>query len=86
MDISVLTTTNDIEQLRTLALAMVQKVMAENEEKEKLQQRIRLLEEMLKLARRQRFGKKASTCECDVPGTSWWRTFRDSEPPSLRRF
>lgn len=58
MDISVLTTTNDIEQLRTLALAMVQKVMAENEEKEKLQQRIRLLEEMLKLARRQRFGKK----------------------------
>lgn len=61
MDISVLTTTNDIEQLRTLALAMVQKVMSENEEKEKLQQRIRLQEEMLKLVRQQRFGKKCET-------------------------
>lgn len=68
MDISVLTTTNDIEQLRTLALAMVQKVMSENEEKEKLcqknaglLQRILLLEEMLKLTRQQRFGKKGET-------------------------
>ncbi|HII4326441.1 TPA: IS66 family transposase [Enterobacter cloacae] len=61
MDISVLSTTNDIEQLRTLALAMVQKVMSEKAETEKLQQRILLLEEMLKLARQQRFGKKGET-------------------------
>jgi len=51
MDISVLATTNDIEQLRALALAMVQKVVSEQAETEKLQQRILLLEEMLKLAR-----------------------------------
>lgn len=61
MDISLLSTTSDIEQLRTLALAMVQKVVSENAEREKLQQRIRLLEEMLKLARQQRFGKKCET-------------------------
>nr|WP_081375926.1 IS66 family transposase [Serratia fonticola] len=68
MDISVLTTISDIEQLRTLALAMVQNAMSENAEKEKLrqqntglQQRIELLEEMLKLARQQRFGKKGET-------------------------
>lgn len=68
MDISALTTTNDIEKLRTMALAMVQKVMSENAEKEKLlrhnvalQQRTQLLEEMLKLARQQRFGKKCET-------------------------
>lgn len=59
MDISLLSTTNDIEQLRTLALAMVQKAVSENAEKEKLQQRIRLLEEALILARRQRFGRKS---------------------------
>ncbi|WP_407718948.1 hypothetical protein [Enterobacter roggenkampii] len=64
MDISVLSTTNDIEQLRTLALAMVQNVVSENAEKEEklrqqnisLQQRILLLEEALKLARQQRYG------------------------------
>ena len=61
MDISVLSTTTDIEQLRTLALAMVQKVVSEQAETEKLRQRILLLEEMLKLARQQRFGKKAET-------------------------
>lgn len=44
--------------LRTLALAMVQKMVSE---KEKLRQRILLLEEMLKLARQQRFGKKGET-------------------------
>lgn len=53
MDISALTTTNDIEKLRAMALAMVQKAMSENVEKEReLQaknQRIQLLEEMLKL-------------------------------------
>lgn len=56
MDISLLSTTNDIEQLRTLALAMVQKAVSENAEKE---QRIRLLEEALILARQQRFGRKS---------------------------
>lgn len=65
MDISALTTTNDIEQLRTMALAMVQKAMSENAEKERelqaKRQRIQLLEEMLKLARQQRFGKKCET-------------------------
>ncbi|EGW8557380.1 IS66 family transposase [Salmonella enterica] len=65
MDISALTTANDIEQLRTMALAMVQKAMSENAEKEReLQaksQRIQLLEEMLKLVRQQRFGKKCET-------------------------
>ncbi len=61
MDISVLTTTTDIEQLRALALAMVQKVVSEQAETEKLQQRILLLEEALKLARQQRFGKKGET-------------------------
>lgn len=59
MDISLLSTTNDIEQLRTLALAMVQKVVSENAEREKLQQRIRLLEEALMLARQLRFGRKS---------------------------
>lgn len=62
MDISVLATTNDIEQLRALALAMVQNTVSENAKKEEklrqqntsLQQRILLLEEMLKLARQQR--------------------------------
>ena len=47
MDISALTTTNDIEKLRAMALAMVQKAMSENAEKEReLQaksQRIQLL-------------------------------------------
>ena len=58
MDISLLSTTNDIEQLRTLALAMVQNAVSENAEKEEklrqqnttLQQRILLLEEALKVA------------------------------------
>ncbi|UZQ11071.1 hypothetical protein OF870_21510 [Escherichia coli] len=35
MDISALNTTNDIEKLRAMALAMVQKVMSENAELEK---------------------------------------------------
>lgn len=35
MDISALNTTNDIEKLRAMALAMVQKVMSENAEKER---------------------------------------------------
>lgn len=47
MDISLLSTTSDPEQLRALAIAMVQKVMAENAE---LQNRIRILEEQMKLA------------------------------------
>ncbi|HFL5242169.1 TPA: IS66 family transposase, partial [Escherichia coli] len=55
IDISLLSTTSDPEQLRALAIAMVQKVMAENAE---LQNRIRILEEQMKLARQQRFGKK----------------------------
>ncbi len=58
MDISLLSTTRDPEQLRTLAIAMVQKVMAENAE---LQNRIRILEEQMKLARQQRFGKKCES-------------------------
>ena len=65
MDISLLSTTNDIEQLRAMALAMVQNTLSENAEKEKLhqrntdlQQRIRLLEEALLLARQHRFGRK----------------------------
>jgi hypothetical protein len=69
MDISVLSTTTDIEQLRALALAMVQNAVSENAEKEEklrqqnisLQQRILLLEEALKLACQQRFGKKGET-------------------------
>ncbi|ECI4527881.1 IS66 family transposase [Salmonella enterica subsp. diarizonae] len=68
MDISLLSTIDDIEKLRTLALAIVQNAVAENVEKEKLLQqnsdllqRILLLEEMLKLARQQRFGKKGET-------------------------
>ncbi|ELW4385303.1 IS66 family transposase [Salmonella enterica] len=65
MDISLLSTTNDIEQLRAMALAMVQNTLSENAEKEKLhqrntdlQQRIRLLEDALLLARQHRFGRK----------------------------
>ncbi|HIE1977074.1 TPA: transposase, partial [Escherichia coli] len=57
MDISLLTT-SDPEQVRTLAIAMVQKVMAENVG---LLNRNRILEEQLKLARQQRFGKKCET-------------------------
>lgn len=58
MYISLLRTTSDPEQLRTLAIAMVQKVMAENAE---LQNRIRIWEEQLKLTRQQRFGKKCES-------------------------
>lgn len=59
MDISLLTTTSDIEQLRAMALAMVQNVVAEkNTELMAKEQRIRLLEEALMLARLQRFGRK----------------------------
>ncbi|MCG3024521.1 IS66 family transposase, partial [Escherichia coli] len=65
MDISALNTTNDIEKLRAMALAMVQEVMSENAEKERelleKSRRIQLLEEMLKLVRQQRFGKKCGT-------------------------
>lgn len=68
MDISILTTTNDIEQLHAMALAMVQNSVSENADKEKLcqhnadlQQRIRLLEEALILARQHRFGRKTET-------------------------
>lgn len=62
MDIALLTTTNDIEQLRAMALAMVQKVVAEkNAELMAKDQRISLLEEALLLARQQRFGKKCET-------------------------
>ncbi|STH88182.1 ISSfl3 OrfC [Escherichia coli] len=52
-------------ELRAMALAMVQKVMSENAEKERelleKSRRIQLLEEMLKLVRQQRFGKKCET-------------------------
>lgn len=56
MDITLLSTTNDIEQLRAMAFAMVQKMVSENAEKER---RIRLLEEALMLARQNRFGRKS---------------------------
>ncbi|ECZ0012473.1 hypothetical protein ZX71_003389 [Salmonella enterica subsp. enterica] len=63
MDITLLTTTNDIEQLRAMTLAMVQKVVDENRQKSTellaKDQRISLLEEALMLARQQRFGKNA---------------------------
>lgn len=66
MDIALLSTTNDIEQLRAMALAMVQKAVDENHilqlqknaELTAKDQRIRLLEEALMLARQQRFGRK----------------------------
>lgn len=59
MNIALLTTTTDIEQLRAMALAMVQKVVTEkNAELVAKDQRIRLLEEALMLARQQRFGRK----------------------------
>lgn len=59
MDISLLSTTTDIEQLRAMAFAMVQKVVTEkNAELTAKDQRIRLLEEVLLLARQQRFGRK----------------------------
>lgn len=72
MDTTLLSTTNDIEELRTLALAMVQNVVSENvkkntelEAREKqnagLHLRIRLLEEVLMLARQQRYGRKCET-------------------------
>ncbi|EFO4326801.1 transposase, partial [Escherichia coli] len=72
MDISLLSTTRDPEQLRALAIAMVQKAMAESQnlanvvqEKDRniaeLQNRIRILEEPMKLARQQRFGKKCES-------------------------
>ncbi|HAD5970218.1 TPA_asm: IS66 family transposase, partial [Salmonella enterica subsp. enterica serovar Typhimurium] len=62
MDISALNTTNDIEKLRAMALAMVQKVIEEKEQELLAKnQRIQLLEDMLKLARQQRFGKKCET-------------------------
>ena len=65
MDITLLITTNDIEQLRAMALAMVQKVVDENRQKNTellaKDQRISLLEEALMLARQQRFGKKCET-------------------------
>ncbi|MGJ7761339.1 transposase domain-containing protein [Escherichia coli] len=63
----------DPEQLRALAIAMVQKAMAESQnlanvvqEKDRniaelYQNRIRILEEPMKLARQQRFGKKCES-------------------------
>lgn len=72
MDISLLSTTRDPEQLRALAIAMVPKAMAESQnlanvvqEKDRniaeLQNRIRILEEQMKLVRQQRFGKKCES-------------------------
>ncbi|MCX8980849.1 IS66 family transposase [Citrobacter portucalensis] len=66
MDISLLSTTTDIEQLRAMVLAMVRKVVDENHHLQLQKnaeliakdQRIRLLEEALMLARQQRFGRK----------------------------
>lgn len=66
MDISLLSTATDIEQLRAMALTMVRKVVDENHnlqlqknaELTAKDQRIRLLEEALMLARQQRFGRK----------------------------
>ena len=69
MDISLLTTTNDIEQLRAMALAMVRKVVDENHklqlqkgaELTAKEQRIRLLEEALMLARSVSSSRKTPT-------------------------
>lgn len=69
MDIHALTTTQDIETLRTLALAMVQSLVVENENicqkkdslLQKKERRIRLLEEALLLARQHRFGRQCET-------------------------
>ncbi|PNM27170.1 IS66 family transposase [Yersinia enterocolitica] len=58
MDISALSTTNDIDQLRTLAFTMVQSLMARDALIQEKEHRIRLLEEALMLARQQRFGRK----------------------------
>lgn len=66
MDISLLSTTTDIEKLRAMVLAMVRKVVDENHRLQlqkdteliAKEQRIRLLEETLMLARQQRFGRK----------------------------
>lgn len=86
MDISALNTTNDIEKLRAMALAMVQKVMSENAEKERelleKSRRIQLLEEMLKLVRQQRFGKNANRWPgCSVPCSkrTWTRISQKSQ-------
>ena len=93
MDISVLATTNDIEQLCTLALAVVQSAVSENAEKEEkllrqnttLEQPILLLEEALKLARRQRFGKKGETLvgqkwrSVRSPGCTSWKRRTDTD-------
>ena len=66
MNISLLSTTTDIEQLRAMALAIVRKVVDENHklqlqkdaELTAKEQRIHLLEEVLMLARQQCFGCK----------------------------
>lgn len=58
MDIRTLTTTNDIEQLRTMALAMVQSLVARDTMLLEKAHRIRLLEEALMLARQHRFGRQ----------------------------
>lgn len=66
MDISTLTTTNDIDTLRTLALGMVRNLVVEKEDALRKKDavllekdhRIRLLEEALMLARQHRFGRK----------------------------
>lgn len=81
MDISLLSTTSDPEQLRALAIAMVQKVMAENAE---LQNRIRILEEQMKLARQQRFGKKCESLAGDEEKTTT-RPVRKPLPSPLPR-
>lgn len=61
MNISVLSTVTDIEQIRAPTLAMVQKVVSEKAETKKLRRRIFLPEKALKLARQRRFGKKGET-------------------------
>ncbi len=76
MDISLLSTPGDPEQLRTLAIAMVQKAMAESQdpanvvpEKDRniadLQNRIP--EEQMKPARQQRSGKKCESLAGPCP-------------------
>ena len=67
MDISLLTTTRDPEQLRTLAIAMVQKVKAENAG---LLDRMRILEEQMKLSLQQRDRIERNTHQA----LSWPRT------------
>ena len=77
-----------IEQLRSPAFAMMQKVVSELAETGYLLQRILLLEEMLILPRKQRFGKKGETLarqNKEIALTGCWHMPAETSPTFIQQ-